>query len=81
MSEKYPTPAQKASGYLQTKEIIARQYVRAFEKSAAAWLYKSPKYQQSVDEMILYGSSTYLVTTEDADTSIADVGKYLPRLP
>ena len=79
MTDKYPTPAQKAAGYVQTREITARQYLRAREKSVAAWMAKSPKYQRSIDDMILYGASMYLVTEADANASIADV--CLPRLP
>lgn len=81
MTDKYPTPAQKAAGYVQTKDIIARQYLRAMEKSVVAWTVKSPKYQRTVDDMILYGTSMYLVTEADAEASVEDAGKFLSRLP
>ena len=81
MTTKYPTPAQKAAGYVQTRDLTNRQIVQASAKCVAAWMRKQPKVQRALEDMQIFGSGMYVVTTEDATAAIDDVGRYLPRLP
>ena len=78
---KYPTEAQIAAGYIPAKEITKRQYVRACHRSIQDWVETSPKMQKAMEDMLIFGSSTYLITTDDSEASLQTFEKHLPRLP